>query len=475
LDPINYISICSLANAIFEERVYSKQFIFRLGGIARDFISLAKRGGRTMTRENKTWHVKEELQDFDGVSLYPSARARMEIPLGIPNVLKELSYEWVSNKKNAQAYVVEIRISAVRKRRQFPLMATMNKNLLDWTNDMEGQVVVLDDYALEDWIKWHQIEFSILRGLYWDHGTSKACQSVIKEIFQERKQLKRDGNALEKIYKLILNSIFGKTIQKPITENLTYRNRAKAENWLKMNYSRHIETQRNEEQDLCEIRYKEPISRQLNLCIFGVKVLSMSKRIMSEVMCLGEDIGCQMYYQDTDSIHIRTVDIPLLETEFKKLYGRELIAKDKDENLGEFHNDFSPMLNKVPPGVKVVGSVESIFVGKKFYIDKLLLSNGGYDVMFKGKGLTKESILGAARRKSPERDDIDALMTLYKALLDGEKVRFNLAEGKPSFEHKSFWQISSRKEFWRTINGQNVLEEEQEEEAEDLVTNLETE
>jgi hypothetical protein len=36
----------------------------------------------------------------------------------------------------------------------------------------------------------------------------------------------------------------------------------------------------------------------------GAFILSMSKRIMSEVMCLAEDNGIEIYYQDTDSMHI---------------------------------------------------------------------------------------------------------------------------------------------------------------------------
>jgi len=30
----------------------------------------------------------------------------------------------------------------------------------------------------------------------------------------------------------------------------------------------------------------------------------MSKRIMNEVMCLAEDLGIEIYYTDTDSMHI---------------------------------------------------------------------------------------------------------------------------------------------------------------------------
>ena len=70
--------------------------------------------------------------------------------------------------------------------------------------------------------------------------------------------------------------------------------------------------------------------------LLGVQVLSMSKRIMNEVMTTAEDLDIKIYYQDTDSMHIEKDKLNLLADEFKKRYNHELIGK----NLGQFHNDF---------------------------------------------------------------------------------------------------------------------------------------
>ena len=40
----------------------------------------------------------------------------------------------------------------------------------------------------------------------------------------------------------------------------------------------------------------------------GIEVLSWSKRIMNEVMCLAEDLGIDIYYEDTDSMHLPEED-----------------------------------------------------------------------------------------------------------------------------------------------------------------------
>ena len=59
-------------------------------------------------------------------------------------------------------------------------------------------------------------------------------------------------------------------------------------------------------------------------------ILAMSKRIMNEVMTLAEDLKINVYYQDTDSLHIESDKLDELRTVFKSKYNRELIGK----NLG---------------------------------------------------------------------------------------------------------------------------------------------
>ena len=58
-----------------------------------------------------------------------------------------------------------------------------------------------------------------------------------------------------------------------------------------------------------------------NYCHCGVEMLSMSKRIMNEVMCSAEDLDLKVFYQDTDSMHINYDGVEILTKEFKRKYG----------------------------------------------------------------------------------------------------------------------------------------------------------
>ena len=59
-----------------------------------------------MTNQNKMYHVKRKLADFDACSLYPSAMFRMPGYLkGMPKVLNNLSYDFL---KNQSGYFIRI-------------------------------------------------------------------------------------------------------------------------------------------------------------------------------------------------------------------------------------------------------------------------------------------------------------------------------------------------------------------------------
>ena len=74
--------------------------------------------------------------------------------------------------------------------------------------------------------------------------------------------------------------------------------------------------------------------------MFGASVLSMSKRIMNEIVCMAEDLGNNVYYQDTDSMHIEHDKIQQFSEAFQKKYNQEIIGEDF---IGCFYNDFDEL------------------------------------------------------------------------------------------------------------------------------------
>ncbi|KAK8881860.1 hypothetical protein M9Y10_044496 [Tritrichomonas musculus] len=293
----------------------------------------------------------------------------------------ELNYGFLSKQS---AYVVEIEITKINKHYSFPLIVRRVNGLnLNDDNLEEGQTIkmVVDNITLEDFIEFQEIEFKLIRGYYWDGKRDYRIQKAIRDIFNKRLEYKKQNNPLQNLYKLIMNSTYGKTIERPVEKDYKYLHSGEElEKFWTKNYNKIIEDVELFGCDIHAVKTLKQINNHFNFSLLGIQILSMSKRIMNEVMCLAFDIGCHIYYQDSDSFHIECNDLPKLVDAFKEKYNRDLIGS----NLGQFHSDFTTIngYQEMPK------AIESIFLMKKMYVDKLSDSTGEIDYMIRGKGLT---------------------------------------------------------------------------------------
>lgn len=394
-----------------------------------------------MCSENKKIDniIHQILADFDAVSLYPSAMARLQGYLqGTPKVIKNLEYKSI---KKYDGYFVEILIEKVNRKLKFPLMSKINdKGVRDWTNEMENEIFYCDKITLEELIKHHKIEYKIIRGYYYDEGRNMNLKPTIEHLFNTRLEAKKKKNPIEKVYKLIMNSCYGKCLLKPIDTETKYIGNSGYKDFVSSNYNWVKECDYCKENDTWKIKLFKPINEHFNLVHCGVEVLSMSKRIMNEVMVLAEELDIDMYYTDTDSIHIDNSKIDYLATEFKKINGRDLIGK----GMGQFHTDFDSNILKGEITAK-----RSIFLGKKCYIDELVGSESGdlVDYHIRLKGVPSASILDYAYNNNITPYQV------YEKLLNKQEILFDMTCGgkKINFKFNKDMTISTLNEFGRKI------------------------
>ncbi|CAL6030574.1 DNA_polymerase [Hexamita inflata] len=238
----------------------------------------------------------------------------------------------------------------------------------------------------------------------------------------------------------MLNSLYGKTIEK---DRLNQNSICNEQQFRKL-----IQTKFAFIEDVIKInqKYFVTMKKELNsqdgYQHVGILILSQSKRITNEVMCLAEDLNIKVYYTDTDSLHLERSKLDLLQREFQKIYNRPLVGK----SLGQFHSDFNSNLNK---NDKNIYTVESIFVDKKIYVDKLAVTLPNkeivYDYHFRCKGIPETSI--EHKRDTEYQGDI---LKLYEDMYNGKSVQFDMLIGKPSFDIKNF-QYTSLNSFNRHI------------------------
>lgn len=445
---INFVwTIASLANKVLLKKG-CYEGVYQLAGVPRMFIQKCVVGGRTMCRDNIKFNLKDcNVADYDGVSLYPSACVRLGSEyggflLGKPKVLKRLTYDFL---KQQDGYFVKIKINAVHKPRHFSLISSMSEaGVRVFDNDAVGKEFYVDRTTLEDWIEFMGIEFDVIRGYYYNEGRNNQILPTMSGMFNERLKKKADKNPIQVVYKLIMNASYGKAILKPIkTDEKVINTTADKDKFVQKNYNSIIEYQQLYDCDKWVVKVLKPINDHFNNAPVGVEILSMSKRIMNEVMCLAEDNDLKIYYQDTDSMHIDYDDVEVLEKKFQEKYHRILTGKQ----LGQFHIDFD-----LKGAVKDIKAINSIFLGKKCYIDELQSEDADGNIItdyhIRMKGVPNATILYTAEQRN------QTLLELYQDLYDGEAIEFDLLCGgkRCNFKFHKDMTIESMQEFKRTLS-----------------------
>ena len=426
------LTISSLANKFFANKG-SFDGLYQVSSNLRAYLSKAIVGGRCTVLESVIKkRITKWLVDYDACSLYPSAIYRICMESGLPRgMAKRISGYDKKYLDEKDYYVVTVRINKINKKQQIPFISMKdNSGILQYINEVptDGLICVVDQITLNDYIKFHKIEYEILDGVYWDEGFNKTFGNEIKKLYNKRlieKAISKNnklstsernsGGVMQKLIKLMLNSAYGKTIiKKTSVKKLIKTIGPETDSFIFNNFNVIREIEKISDRQ-CVIK-TDTIDDTYNLAHVGSMVLSMSKRIMNEVMGVANDNGIKVYYQDTDSIHTEKSQINNLERLYHAEYNRVLNGK----MMGNFHSDFD-----LKGSDKDIYSTESYFLGKKCYIDRLECINKdksivhGYHIRL--KGVTDAGIKHTINNKFKG----DA-MKMFKYLSSGKSLKIPL-------------------------------------------------
>lgn len=374
--------------------------------------------------------------------------------------VKKMVLETDNNWKDKTYSILTVKINKVNKHQQMPFIAHKGEGSIHYTNTPPEKPIIIDSITLEDYINFHDIEYEILDGVYWNEGTNKKMGEVVQTLFDARLKYKKTNVALANVIKLMLNSSYGKTIMKKTntetkivkTTNKSYNKTTKKwvvhkktdfENYVYNNFNT-IKRYRKLNKDNYEVE-KICADNSYNRGHIGCAILSMSKRIMNEVFNVANDNNYPIYYTDTDSLHCNLEDVPKLEAKYKERYNKELNGK----NLEQFHTDFD--LNGA---CGEIYATKSIFLGKKSYYDKLESKDKDGNTItgqhIRLKGITEEGLEHTAKK-------YNGYENLYTELSKGEKIKIILNpfdesknKNKVLFDFKE-GKVSTKKEFTREV------------------------
>jgi len=460
LDMYDYYTISSISDA-YVKKNGAYDGVYGMRGDLRRFGAQNVTGGRVHVNETyKKVIIEEEINDYDAVSLYPSAIVRLcrerGIPMGKAKKLETLDYETIKSYSYA---MLKVRINKINKRQQMPMIHKKNDDgTIDYVNESESFVTVIDIYQLDDYIKYHEIEYEILGGIYYNDGFNKKMGDLVEHLFNARLKYKKEKNeSLQLCCKLMMNSIYGRSIMKQSKENIVVvENNDKMEEYIYSNFSTITEWEKLNDRQYKVYHDKSDLT--YNYSQVGCSILSYSKRIVNEVMDVANNNNINIYYTDTDSLHIINSGIPKLESEYKKIHGRDLNGK----NLGQFHSDFNIEINeladikeynkKADIACTKVTAYKSCFIGKKFYCDMLkghnwMTGKTEYGHHVRIKGVTAAGI----NHKIKEYDN--DVFKIFKNMTDGNEETFLLNPGDYClFEYSTTGVITKKDPFFRTLN-----------------------
>ena len=113
-------------------------------------------------------------------------------------------------------------------------------------------------------------------------------------------------------------------------------------------------------------------------------------------------------------MHMSYDGVPQVVDAYREKYGLEL----NGEFMGQFHVDFEP----IKKGVGGVHAVESYFLGKKIYADRLRDEKGNEGIHYRMKGIPPKAVEEKAKEAKYGGD----ILKIYEDLFEGDPVTFNI-------------------------------------------------
>lgn len=420
--------------------------------------------------EDNTMDFEAKIQDcvarsddvvcaIDMNSCYPFAWVTLSKRLGVPRGIPE-SHERMSlgDLKRYRFWVATLCVQKSTRTSSLPVMSYKDEqNTRRWQTPSSGTTFILNNIDAALWMEEGIVFKDECKWcLTWSDRVPFDSGEMIESLYEERKLVKKTarGNCI----KLLLNSIYGRTIMKPpessveiltCTRTQLHKRLAKSYQTLIqcLKIGRCSVTQKGESVFTFFIKRACSEEAYQNLSHWGALILSESKRNMQMGLQFMERDGlCPgVRYTDTDSYMVT-----------QQYVTKEFLQRFEGNKLGDLSNDLDP------PQVagKIIGEticIWSFFLAKKIYLmvnitpyekegkERIIIS-----CKTRMKGIPEASVWAKAATYGK---GLQGMIELYKDLERGTAVEFDLcAGGKPrlvvSQESQRFEKIHT---FSRTI------------------------
>ena len=466
LDILDFCSLPGLALAfpVIEDLLSNVPY---LTGVCRQFIQQTIVGGRVCTNKNISHLINTQLSDSDISSLYPFAYTKLEIPSGSPIQIpsnEQIYHDTAFLDGLYHWYFIEVEILEVRRPRAIPSLSVMTKDKRVW-EDKPG-VYFLNHVQLQDLCEFQDISYICKGGVGWLKGVGQLhnWKDFTNDLYNERIKISKTKGKEAKalIIKLLLNSIYGRTLMSPITttekvfSDIDGYSKKSFESFIEKHFDKIKEinyfTSRDGTQQCANISMMKAVYDHSSYNQVASVILAQSKRVMNKAVYLLDDLGYDVYYTDTDSMFYPEEANKPFEEAYIAKYGESPFAR---KVLGKFMSDYEKSL---PPGATNIRASGAIFVAKKLYTVKLT-----YDLddqkdleyyVVKVKGIPQQAI-DYYLNKTKQNP-----FQMMERLINKEVIKFDLRCGgdKVCFQVEKDFKFKSLTDFTREVS---ILDEDE--------------
>ena len=430
-------------------------------------------GGNVILRDNDSqWadlrNTEFELQDLDVNSLYPYAMT-YRMPKGKPHFVSKSVWEEITELDDLKdiPFVASIRIHRTGGNH---MSFIRNENGV-YSKELGEPVDRLCTYHFMNLLEKHEglrygVDFEITSMVVFE-GWSYKLKRVVEELYKMRQTNKLRGKkAFDKVLKLILNNIWGKTAQRTYNEKrLISRDLDKLQSELLKEGSTYHEYKYVGEGFGMLTGFKKSNWDYKSRGHVALFVLDISKWILACHVRAVEEAGGEVIYCDTDSCQVKVLSPvkkngvvieDVFTDNYRMIYteahGRdplEMSSMELDgetrecDRLGNMKSDYD-----CPEGVikKSIRGVQYCYVSPKQYV---VVLQGEYEngdiwesVHARMKGVSGKSVKHAVNRDYGSLEP-ESYMRMYRHLADPDrtkKVPFDLNVGGKgvSFEFQNY-------------------------------------
>jgi hypothetical protein len=211
-----------------------------------------------------------------------------------PSVAEPEIWRPNSDLNNSNRYIININITKIDKPRWFYNDLTLGKR-------------VVCDIELNDLIKYCEIEYSIISGYIWRKGANTDPSAWVSGLYSKRKT---DPDH-QQIYKLMLNSIYGKCLRK--YNKLTKPKQFTSEKEMKIYVHTHRQIINEINEETHEVIVNKCVDYTFNNAPFGVAIQAAARHRMNQLFNFCDIHNIDIYWSVCDSLLIKKEELSKFE------------------------------------------------------------------------------------------------------------------------------------------------------------------